>query len=259
MKQQYSIYSCFTKSSEGWIDDSQGRRITYFAPNEMLFQVKLSSPPVGPTVGPSVLEKGESYILNVHWPEPEQARWQAYKQSHGCSLPVAQGGEHRPEDHPQEDPKPETAEHVQFDARYTTTEKQWLKRHYNDEYHFLRDYGLSIYKDEDREQGRAIARQLMADESSGGEESNPVKLEKNKEPANTENCDSEDELERSEEDTERHMANWHFDNKSLAWINKHYGNAVNFMSSFGLKFYSEEDCAEAQSIVRALVAEDDSE
>lgn len=46
-------------------------------------------------------------------------------------------------------------------APYTAAEKQWLKDAWVDEFHFLRAYGLSIYKEEDREEGRAIVRAFM--------------------------------------------------------------------------------------------------
>ena len=39
---------------------------------------------------------------------------------------------------------------------YTAEEKQCLKKGWGDEYHFLRDYQLNIYKEEDREEGRRI-------------------------------------------------------------------------------------------------------
>lgn len=39
---------------------------------------------------------------------------------------------------------------------YTAEEKQCLKEGWGDEYHFLRDNGLSIYKEEDREEGRSV-------------------------------------------------------------------------------------------------------
>jgi hypothetical protein len=49
------------------------------------------------------------------------------------------------------------------------------------------------------------------------------------------------------------MADYHFDERSLDWIEKHYGNSRNFMFSHGLKFYDDDDCAEAQAIVRAIM------
>jgi hypothetical protein len=57
-------------------------------------------------------------------------------------------------------------------APYTAAEKQWLKDEWRDEYHFLRAYRLSIYKDEDREEGRAIVRacirEVDEDRAKGG-------------------------------------------------------------------------------------------
>ncbi|KAL6404992.1 hypothetical protein AUP68_11832 [Ilyonectria robusta] len=41
------------------------------------------------------------------------------------------------------------------------TEKQYLKDNFGDEYHFLRDHGLRIWKDDDREDGRVVLRMYM--------------------------------------------------------------------------------------------------
>lgn len=41
------------------------------------------------------------------------------------------------------------------------TEKQYLKDNFGDEYHFLRDHGLGIWKDDDREDGRVVLRMYM--------------------------------------------------------------------------------------------------
>ncbi|KAK0655096.1 hypothetical protein B0T16DRAFT_318492, partial [Cercophora newfieldiana] len=49
-------------------------------------------------------------------------------------------------------------------APYTAEEKQWLNRHFGGEFKFLMAYGLSIYKEEDREEGRHIVRAMMANE-----------------------------------------------------------------------------------------------
>ncbi|KAK4033178.1 hypothetical protein C8A01DRAFT_40370 [Parachaetomium inaequale] len=44
---------------------------------------------------------------------------------------------------------------------YTKEEKDWLKRHWDGEFKFLLAYGMSIYKEEDREEGRRIVRAMM--------------------------------------------------------------------------------------------------
>lgn len=72
---------------------------------------------------------------------------------------------------------------------------------------------------------------------------------------------AEDEENKCDDDGEGelqgHMADYLFDEKSLVWIEKSYGNSMNFMHSFGLKFYNDEDCAEAQSIAHAMKEDDD--
>lgn len=47
---------------------------------------------------------------------------------------------------------------------YTNQEKNWLKQHWGGEFQFLIVYGLSIHKDEDRDEGRRIARAMMEDD-----------------------------------------------------------------------------------------------
>jgi len=64
--------------------------------------------------------------------------------------------------------------------------------------------------------------------------------------------DSGGDGEDSDEALVGHMTDYLFDEKSLDWIEKHYGNSMNFMYSYGLKFYDDNDCAEAQSIARVM-------
>jgi hypothetical protein len=44
---------------------------------------------------------------------------------------------------------------------YTAEEKAYLKEQFGGEYRMLREQGLSIYKESDREEGRAIMRAFM--------------------------------------------------------------------------------------------------
>ncbi|KAK3298808.1 uncharacterized protein B0H64DRAFT_439248 [Chaetomium fimeti] len=50
---------------------------------------------------------------------------------------------------------------------YTAKEKEWLKRHWDGEFKFLASYGLSIYDEDDREEGRRIARAMIAHDEGG--------------------------------------------------------------------------------------------
>lgn len=122
----------------------------------------------------------------------------------------------------------------------TGPEKQWLKAHHKDEYHFLRDYGLSIYKEEDREEGRSIIRALMDDE----------------EDADLDDEDSEEEnqfLRDLEEDPTSHVADYHFSAKELEWIEAQYKHSGNFLLSYGLKPFDDEDCREGKALVQQMM------
>ena len=52
---------------------------------------------------------------------------------------------------------------------YTASEKAWLKKWWKNEFHFLMAYGLSIHSEEDREEGRAIARTFIKHDQEHGE------------------------------------------------------------------------------------------
>lgn len=80
-------------------------------------------------------------MIRVCLPESERIRWQAYKEQN-------QG--------------------------YTSAEKQWLKDHWADEFHFLMAYGLSIYDEGERAEGRRIMRTLAEDESEVKGELSPI-------------------------------------------------------------------------------------
>ncbi|KAH7013687.1 hypothetical protein EDB80DRAFT_710707 [Ilyonectria destructans] len=58
---------------------------------------------------------------------------------------------------------------------------------------------------------------------------------------------------------EDHLAASFFDEKELAWIESNWGNSHHFMISYGFKFYKDEDCLEAKSLVHALMHADDDE
>ncbi|KAF7547492.1 hypothetical protein G7Z17_g7709 [Cylindrodendrum hubeiense] len=47
-------------------------------------------------------------------------------------------------------------------APLNEAEKQYRKENFGDEYHLLRDHGLTIWKEDDRHDGRAVLRTYMA-------------------------------------------------------------------------------------------------
>lgn len=143
------------------------------------------------------------------------------------------------------DEKPKASPSSSTIPPYTAGEKAWLKRHWGDEFHCLRAYELSIYKEEDRAEGRSIVRALMeADDESAvcstneGSEVN----EYDREPG---------------EDPIPHLADYHFSPDELIWIERNFGHSGHFMLCYGLKPYEDEDCAETVSVVKALMEDED--
>ncbi|RMZ90157.1 hypothetical protein DV736_g2624, partial [Chaetothyriales sp. CBS 134916] len=243
-----------TGKSKGTIQDHHGRFVAYFAPNKRLFQVQLSGPPVGPAVGPSVLEGDEPLLLNVKWSEGEQARWETYKQNCSGPLAIMQTNNGTAKDQPeqsriQQQPKISNI-HQQSSPPYTADEKQWITTYYGNEYRFLLVHGLSIYKDEDREEGREIVRALMLKDGPWAK-SYPEGSALGKKNDNSDHA-SED----SDEDYEESMADHLFDEKSLRMIKTYYGTSMNFMHSFGLRIYELDDWNEAQAIANEMMKDD---
>lgn len=92
--------------------------------------------------GKSCLDPNMGYCIGATWPLEEEYRWKAHQQELVFGL------------------KP----------RYNEEEKLWLKKNFGNEFRFLQQYGLSIYKEEDRDDGKRIVKALMAGEDEGKEE-----------------------------------------------------------------------------------------
>jgi hypothetical protein len=129
---------------------------------------------------------------------------------------------------------------------YTADEKQWLKSHYCGEFYFLQLYKLSIDKEDDRKEGRAIVRGLMAGDAE----------DESDDQSDEEAEESDEEAEESEANLEGHLTDYLFDEKTLSWIEAHYGNSMNFLYSHGLKFYDDDDCANAKAIAHRMAMAD---
>ncbi|RYP11685.1 hypothetical protein DL767_011006 [Monosporascus sp. MG133] len=127
-----------SRQSQGFIADSQGRQLAFFEKDRPLFIVKLSDPPVGPVVGPRTIQPRGGYMIHCFWPDSERRRFEEYRASLSRQQQQRAGAE-----------------------RYSEAEKQWIKEHYGNEFRFLLQHGLSIYKDEDRDEGRDIVKGLM--------------------------------------------------------------------------------------------------
>lgn len=123
-----------TESTQGIIMDKGGMTAAYFVPLASLFQVKLADPPVGPRVGPIPFDSSKAHFIKVRWENTEREKWEASR-----AAEVLQATE----------------------PPFSAEEKKFLKKHWGGEYRFLLTYGLSIFKEEDREEGRGILRALM--------------------------------------------------------------------------------------------------
>ena len=112
------------------IKDSQGQPIAFLCQGPLgLLVVKLHGPPVGITA----FDEGKMYYVNALWADSERQKWINFQATN-----IDQDG-------------------------YTPEEREWLKGTYGNEFDFLRSMGLSILKEEDRGEGRAILRSLMRD------------------------------------------------------------------------------------------------
>ena len=105
----------------------------------------------GQAKGQTSLDPDVSYCINATWSAEERKRWTTFKTSPAPALVgpilvkmVASGRNESP---------------------YSAAEKDWLKKHFKGEFHFLRDHGLKIYNEDDRETGRRIVRGEMAEDA----------------------------------------------------------------------------------------------
>lgn len=179
----------------------------------------------------TVLDKNTHYWINATWDPAERARWQAAKAAgaHNTTITTTQSPSGVPP--------------------YSAEEKQWLKENFKNEFEFLRTHGLSIHKEEDREEGRLTARALMLHDDDESEE--------DMEEEEDEEDEEDDFLAEIERDPTSHVADYAFSESELDWIKKHWGHSGNFLLSYGLKPWDDEACQEGKAIVRAMMADDD--
>lgn len=132
-------------------------------------------------------------------------------------------------------------------APYTAEEKQWLKDNYDGEFRFLKSHELSIYKEEDREEGRRIVRSFMEESDNAHDDVSITDM----------SDESNDFLADLEADPTSHLADRFFSEAELDWIQKHYRHSGNFLLTHGLKPFDDEDCEEGVAIARAFMSGDE--
>jgi len=52
-----------------------------------------------------------------------------------------------------------------------------------------------------------------------------------------------------------HMADYHFSENELIWIEENFGNSASFLATYGLRFYDDDDCKEGKRIAEAMMLE----
>ena len=183
------------------------------------------------------LDVNKSYFIRANWPDRERALWNASKNQQAHFL--AKNSSQTSETQAQESRLPgnlHSTGHDGGEPALTQAEKAWLKKHWGNEFKFLRAYGLKIYNDEDRDEGRTILRAMMKEDSEDDEDGSS----------------SENSFLRDlEDDPYSRLADHVFSERQLDWIKEHYGNSHNFLVSHGLKFYDEDDCEMGKAIVQA--------
>ncbi|KAH7070482.1 hypothetical protein BKA63DRAFT_420624 [Paraphoma chrysanthemicola] len=124
------------------IFNASGDKVAQFKPGHVLFVVDVVAPN-GHRLSEISLASDKPLMLSYYWEEFETSKWEAAKTSVSNQAPVLS----RPT----------------FDGSrlYKPAERTFLNEHYESEYKFLRQHGLSIHKDEDREEGRAIISALI--------------------------------------------------------------------------------------------------
>jgi len=185
----------------------------------------------------SSLDKDGFFIIRANWSSSERQRWEAHKRQ----LSDVTNDQNSTDKSPQSKVPP-----------YTAEEKQWLQKNSKDEFHFLRMYGYSIYDEEQRAKGRLLVRALMDDE----EEESTVGHTNGQDYDDEDSDDGSTFLRELEEIPESHFADYHFSAEELKFIKEGFSYSSNFLSSYGLKFYDDEDCKEGKAILRQLMRDE---
>lgn len=106
--------------------------------------------------------------IQFRWEPTKKQRWLKFKATHNTSSTepnvanfggATGAGASSSAEHQSDTVKTEV-------PGYTAAEKAYIKKHWANEFHFLHTLGLSIYKDEDHEEGRSILRALMHNDPS---------------------------------------------------------------------------------------------
>ncbi|KAI4132193.1 MAG: hypothetical protein LQ338_000859 [Usnochroma carphineum] len=180
----------------------------------------------GQSANQTTLDPNSLYVIRATWAAGERAKWESFRLGYGRQVHTRQAGASN------------------NSPSLTQEEKKWLKENYGDEYHFLRDYGLSIFKDEDRDEARRLLRAFMDDHDE--------KIGQRAEDTDDDEDNSLDSFQRDLADPTSHVADYHFSEEQLDWIKSSFGHSGNFLLSYGLKPWNDEDCLEGKAILQTM-------
>lgn len=208
-----------------------------------LFCIKVRGGPTGPHLGPHVLEENGMYALGCHWSHEEEQKWSDFKVKNNMenSAPAFTVAVNTQVNFLGESSTVGAMDKMAFSDKfpaYNSEEKAFLKEEWGDEYHFLREQGLNIHKEEDREEGRNVLRAFMDMEKDNHMSFDPT----------PDYNDIEEEEYDDQWDPEGHQADYNFTQSQLEKMEKQFKNSEEFMLSYGLKFYDDDDLKTARVI-----------
>ncbi|KAK1760013.1 hypothetical protein QBC47DRAFT_410694 [Echria macrotheca] len=140
-----------SNGAAGSIMDEDGKQVAYLIshPTTELWHIRISGPPVGPTVGNSTLEWGEIVECSAHWSFSEREKWAPSQNATESKSHDATGRKYK---------------------TWTDEEMAYIQKIFGSEFDFLRQFHLKVYHQKDRDEGRRLIRNMMARDEKGNEE-----------------------------------------------------------------------------------------
>ncbi|KIW05389.1 uncharacterized protein PV09_03904 [Verruconis gallopava] len=201
----------------------------------------------GHAEGHSSMNDNVHHMIGPLWPEEERIRWEEYR----TKLAVARDG------HSGILEQGSTSETTMSSLRYKEFVDIQGKVPGDDS---IKDKGEEKIKKKKKKRKRGGAKaknkaRVISDDTMSS--TTAGQKDRGEDEDDTSSIDPEQFLADLEENPMSHLADYHFTSAELKWIAKHYGYSSNFMLCFGLKPFDDEDCAEAKTIIRALMSAND--
>ncbi|KAM6528880.1 hypothetical protein FALCPG4_009832 [Fusarium falciforme] len=227
-----SLVSC---GERVWtLRDDKMRPAVYFelGQDKPFHPLLLSGPPCGARLGRCPLDEKRNSLFGLYLPENERERFE-----------VSQGRARVSQEEEEED----------ISVPLTDHEKAWLKKYWRSEFQFLAAYALSIYHEGDRSVGRDFLRQFMAEDKKHKESH---RYDMSEDEGDFFDEPGQDGLEfgfMTRHDPDAHVADRHFSDDELAWIQERHGDSRTFLASNWLRFYNDDDCQEGKELAQQLM------